>query len=60
MKSGEAITLSTFNTECVFGSGDNLNDTDVDRIDKIGVMVPSSYSAITLSDLCLTKIAFAK
>jgi len=57
---GEAVKLSTFNTECYFNSGKGLSDKDVDRIDKIGVQVPSSRSAITLTDFCLTKIEFAK
>ena len=57
---GEAVKLSTFNTECYFNSGKGLSDKDVDKIDKIGVQVPSSRSAVTLSDFCLMKIEFAK
>jgi hypothetical protein len=60
MTSGDAFKLSSFNTECFFGSGKRLADNDVDRIDKVGVQVPSARSAITLSDFCLTKIEFAK
>ena len=56
MTSGVAIKLRSFNTECFFGSGRSLADNDVERIDKIGVQVPSSRSVITLSDFCLTKI----
>jgi hypothetical protein len=58
MTSGVAIKLQSFNTECIFSSGRGLADKDVERIDKIGVQVPSSRSVITLSDFCLTKIEF--
>jgi hypothetical protein len=60
MRSGEAIKLSAFNTECLFDSGQRLADSDVQKIDKLGIQVPSSESAITLSDFCLIKIEFAK
>jgi len=60
MTSGNPIKLSSFNTECLFGNGKSLCDSDVERIDKIGVQVSPSQSAITLSDFCLTKIAFTK
>jgi hypothetical protein len=58
--SGEAIKFSSFNTECFLNSGTCLSDKDVERIDKVGVQVPSSRSAITLSDFCLVKIELAK
>jgi len=60
MTSGNAVKLSSFNTECLFGNGKSLCEKDLDRIDKIGVQVPSSQSPITLTDFCLTKIEFAK
>ena len=60
MTSGNSVKLSSFNTECLFGNGNSLCDKDLERIDKIGVQVPSSQSPITLSDFCLTKIEFAK
>jgi hypothetical protein len=60
MRSGEAIKFSAFNTECLFNSGDRLALSDVEKIDKIGVQIPPSESAVTLSDFCLTKVELAK
>jgi hypothetical protein len=60
MTSGNSIKLSSFNTECFFGNGKSLCDSDMERIDKIGVQVPSSQSPSTLSDFCLTQIELAK
>jgi hypothetical protein len=60
MRSGVPIRLSSFNTECNFGSGTSLDEDDVQKIDKIGVQVPPSQDAITLSDFCLTQIDLGK
>jgi hypothetical protein len=58
--SGTPIKLSSFNTECFFGSGASLTENDVQKIDKIGVQVPSSEDTITLSSFCLTQIDLGK
>jgi hypothetical protein len=60
MTSGTAITLSSFNTECLFGSGKRLAEADVERIDKIGVQIPPSQSRTTVADFCLSKIELVR
>jgi hypothetical protein len=60
MTSGTPIKLSSFNTECFFGSGIALSPGDVAKIDKVAVQVPSRRTAVTLKDFCLTKIEFGK
>jgi hypothetical protein len=60
MTSGKPVKLSSFNTECLFGNGKSLCEKDLDRIDKVGVQVPSTQSPIALTDFCLTKIELAK
>jgi hypothetical protein len=60
MTTGMAIKLSSFNTECVFGSGKRLAEGDAERIDKIGVRIPPSQSTTTVADFCLTKIELSR
>ncbi len=60
MTSGIPIKLSSFNTECLFGSGKRLAEADVQNIDKIGVQIPPSQSDLTVADFCLGKIALAR
>jgi hypothetical protein len=60
MTSGVPIKLSSFNTECFFGSGTDLSLADLAKIDKVAVQVPSRRTAVTLSNFCLTKIDFGK
>lgn len=60
MTSGVPIRLSSFNTECFFGSGTALSLSDVPKIDKVAVQVPSRRTAVKLKDFCLTKIEFGK
>jgi hypothetical protein len=60
MTSGTAIKLSSFNTECLFGSGKRLAEGDAERIDRIGVQIPPSQSRTTVTDFCLDKIELAK
>lgn len=60
MTSGTPIKLSSFNTECLFGSGNRLAEGDAERIDKIGVQIPPSQSRTTVPDFCLSKIELAK
>ena len=45
-------------TACWDGSGIALTSADVRNIDKAGLQVPSSFTAITLNNLCLTRIVF--
>ena len=58
MTPGTAVAISDFNSACWDGSGTSLTDADVPSIDKVGVQVSSSAAAATVSNLCLTKIAF--
>jgi hypothetical protein len=58
MVSGTAISFTAFNTHCRDGSGAALTAADVLGIDKIGVRVSSGASAMTVADLCLTRIEF--
>ena len=58
--SGSAIAFTTFNTACWDGSGTRLAATDVANLDKIGLLVPSASTAITVTNLCLLGITFTK
>jgi hypothetical protein len=58
--SGAPIKLTSFNSECAFGSGTTLSENDIRNIDRIGVEVPVSDEAITLTDFCLTEIDLGK
>ena len=53
-----AIDLTTFNSKCWDSTGDNLTAADTANIDQVSVQVTSSDTAIPVSSLCLTKIAF--
>ena len=59
--SGTTISLSKFNTKCW---GDpttvNLDLADLPMVDKMGVQVSSTTTAIAVQDLCIEKIEFAK
>ena len=59
---GASISLGSFSTTCydTTNPGTALAATDVPNIDRIGVQVPSTSTAITVSKLCLTGITFAK
>jgi hypothetical protein len=56
--SGTQVTLTSTNTHCWDGSGVPLAASDVPKIDKAGLQVPSMSTAITLNNLCITKIVF--
>jgi hypothetical protein len=58
MISGARLSLSAFNTECWDGSGMQLSSAEVADIDWVGVQVPSTTSAIKVSNLCLMSILF--
>jgi hypothetical protein len=62
MTSGLAIPFTSFNTKCENSPPDGkaLTAADVPDIDKISVQVPSNYYAISVTNLCLTGIKFAK
>jgi len=62
LTSGTAITFTSFVTDCynTEPSGKKIAATDVPNIDKIGVQVSSGSAAITVDDLCITEIEFAK
>jgi hypothetical protein len=58
IRSDQVIDLSKFNTYCWDNLGRSLTPTDSDNIDRIGLQVSSTASAIVVSDLCLTAIRF--
>ena len=58
MTPGTAIKITDFNSACWDSSGSSLTEADAASIDKIGVQVSSTATAITVSSLCLTKIDF--
>lgn len=60
MKSGTAIPLTSFNTECwEGGAGDDFAAADSPNIEKVIVQVSSSETAdITVKDFCLEGITF--
>jgi hypothetical protein len=57
---GKPMPLSSFNTKCWDSSGDDLADADVPNLDKVSVQVTSGEAAVTVTDLCLSKIEFGK
>ena len=57
MTSGTAMAITDFKKECWTDAGVALTEADSASIDKVGVQVTSTTaSAITVSDLCMTKI----
>jgi hypothetical protein len=55
---GSAIPLSSFNTACWDNSGTPFTAADAPNIDKVMIQVPSSGTAITVTELCMTGITF--
>lgn len=55
---GTFIPMSQLNTACWDGSGTALAASDVAKIDRVSVHVPSGASSVTVSNLCLTGITF--
>jgi hypothetical protein len=58
MTSGTKISITAFNTKCWDSSGTGLTVADLTNIDKAGVQVSSTASAITVTNLCLKSIVF--
>jgi hypothetical protein len=58
MTPGEPMAITDFKSECWLDAGDALTEADSASIDKVGVQVTSTATAITVSDLCMTKIEF--
>lgn len=58
MTSGTKISITAFNTKCWDSSGTALTSADLSKIDKAGVQVSSTASAITVTNLCLNSIVF--
>jgi hypothetical protein len=58
MTPGTALKITDFNSKCWDSSGTALTEADAGSIDKMGVQVTSTATAITVSSLCLTKITF--
>jgi hypothetical protein len=56
--SGAPVRFTSLNTACWDGTGVAFASTDVPNIDRAGVQVPSATTAITLNNLCMTKIVF--
>ena len=60
MVPGVSIPFTNFNTACWDGSGTRLAAADVANLDMLGIQIPSASSAITITNLCLLGITFAK
>jgi hypothetical protein len=61
LTSGAAIPFTAFNTKCYASPPDGvaLTMADVPNIDQVGVQVSSTFTAITVTNLCITGITFA-
>lgn len=61
LTSGTAIPFVAFNTKCYDFPADGvaLTAADVPNIDQIDVQVPSGFTAITMTTLCITGITFS-
>jgi hypothetical protein len=57
---GSPIYFTSFNTECWHTGGAYLSSSDVARIDQVGVAVVASNTSISVRNLCLTRITFAR
>jgi hypothetical protein len=55
---GAAMQLTSFNTACWDNSGTAFAAADAPNIDKVGVQVSSTAAAISVANLCLSKITF--
>ncbi|MGO9666410.1 MAG: hypothetical protein ACLP66_24305 [Polyangia bacterium] len=55
---GSAIPLTNFNTACWDNSGTAFTAADAPKIDRVILLVPSSGTAITVTNLCMTGITF--
>lgn len=53
---GSALPIASFNTACWDNSGKTFTAADATTIDKVMIQVPSASTAITVTDLCLSKI----
>ena len=62
LTSGTAMPLTSFTTTCYTPTtpGTALTAADVPNIDKISVQVSSGTAAVTVANLCITGITFAK
>jgi hypothetical protein len=60
MTSGTAIPFTSFNTKCYDTPPDGtaLTAADVPNVDQVNVQVSSGAAAITVADLCISKIDF--
>lgn len=56
IRSGVAVSLTSFNTYCWNGSGTPLTAADVPDLDWIGIQVYSGPDPITVSNLCLVSL----
>jgi hypothetical protein len=62
LTSGTAIPLMSFVTDCynTAPAGTKITTADITNIDKISVQVSATQTAIAVSSLCITSIAFAQ
>ena len=62
MSSNVSMPFTSFTRTCwdTGSPGAAFASTDVANIDQIGVLIASGSNAITVSDLCITSIAFSK
>ena len=55
---GAAMNLTSFNTKCWDGSGTAFTAADAPLIDRVGVQVPSTKAAVTVTNLCINSVTF--
>ena len=58
-KSGP-LALTSFNTACWDNTGNTFAAADAPNIDKVGIQVSATQSAITVTNLCMKSITFGK
>jgi hypothetical protein len=58
LMSGTPIRFASLNSACWDGTGMAFASADVPNIDRVGVQMPSAATAITLNNLCMTRIIF--
>jgi hypothetical protein len=52
------MNLTSFNTKCWDGSGTAFTAADAPLIDRVGVQVPSTKAAVTVTNLCINSVTF--
>jgi hypothetical protein len=58
MTPGTPLNITDLKTNCWDSTGTALSESDAGSIDQVGVQVTSTAAAITVDNLCLTKVEF--